>query len=439
MDNIQLLILLAAFLMVIIVIFLFRSRGRSNQGVPLSMINQQYVPKEIYMKLEEEMDEKEKIIEEKGEAILDLNRDLAYSRESLKNLNEKLEKEREEVLKIQERFKNEFENLANRLLDEKSKKFTEMNEKNLSKIISPFKEKLTDFKKEVENMYKDESKEVISLKLEIRNLMELNKQVSKDADNLAKALKGDPKVQGDWGEIRLEMVLEKAGLEKNIHYRTQEVFTDEENRKKRPDYIINLPENKHVIIDSKVSLTAYERYFNTEDMKDRENSLKEHLKSISEHISGLKEKNYQSLYQINSPDYILLYMPIESALIIALKANPKIMEEALEKNIVFVTTSTLLATLKTISYIWKQENQKKNVAEIARQGGALYDKFANFVTDLKNLGDKLEGARSSYESAMNKLVSGGKKGDTIIGRIKNLKKLGASSTKSLPEDLGEND
>ncbi|MEN8153275.1 MAG: DNA recombination protein RmuC [Acidobacteriota bacterium] len=436
MDNIQILILFAAFLLIIIVILLFRSRN--NQGVPLSMINQQYVPKDIYEKLEKELDEKEQIIEEKGNSILLLNRDLAYSRESLKNLNEKLEKERKELLKIQERFKNEFENLANRLLDEKSKRFTELNEKNLSKIISPFKEKLTDFKKEVENMYKEESKEVISLKIEIKNLMDLNRQVSRDADNLARALKGDPKVQGDWGEVKLEMVLEKAGLEKNIHYRTQEVFTDEENRKKRPDYIINLPENKHVIIDSKVSLTAYERYFNTEDIKEKENSLKEHLKSISDHISGLKGKNYQNLYQINSPDYILLYMPIESALILALKANPKILEEALEKNIVFVTTSTLLATLKTISYLWKQENQKKNVVEIARQGGALYDKFVNFVTDLKSVGDKLEGARSSYESAMNKLVSGGKKGDTIIGRIQNLKKLGASSTKVLPEDIGEN-
>ena len=437
MDNIQILILLAVFLVVIIVILLFKAKN--NQGIPLFMINQQYVPKDIYKKLEEEMCEKEKIIEEKGETILSLNRDLAYGRESLKNLTEKLDKEREEVLKIQEKFRNEFENLANRLLDEKSKKFTEMNEKNLSKIISPFKEKLTDFKREVENMYKDESKEVISLKLEIKNLMELNRQVSRDADNLAKALKGDPKVQGDWGEIRLEMVLEKAGLEKNIHYRTQEVFTDEENRKKRPDYIINLPENKHVIIDSKVSLTAYERYFNTEDIKEKENALKEHLKSISDHISGLKEKNYQNLYEINSPDYILLYMPIESALVLAVKANPKILEEALGKNIVFVTTSTLLATLKTISYLWKQENQKKNVVEIARQGGALYDKFVNFVTDLKGVGDKLEGARSSYESAMNKLVSGGKKGDTIIGRIRNLKKLCAKPQKSLPDDLGEND
>jgi len=438
MGNTELMIILGGLLVIIFLLVLKIAGGKST-GVSSSQILKDYVPREIYTKLEEELKSKERILSEKGEMILNLNNDLTSIRESFRNVKERLENDKKEMGELQKKFQTEFENVANRILDDKSRKFIEINEQNISKIIFPFRDKLSDFKKDIENLYKDESREVISLKGEIKSLMDLNRQVSRDADNLAKALKGDSKLQGDWGELSLERVLEKAGLEENIHYTKQDVFTADDNRKQRPDFIIHLPEGKHVIIDSKVSLTAYERYFNTEDQVERERFLKDHMKSITEHISGLSKKNYQNLYEINSPDYILMYMPLESALVLALKNDQKIVEDALERNIVFVTTSTLLATLKTVSYLWKHEKQKKNVSEIARQGGALYDKFVNFVSDLENIGDKLDIARSSYDSAMNKLVTGGKKGDTILGRIEKLKELGARTTKSVSEKLPDSD
>jgi len=433
MGNSEFIIILGGLLVIIFSLVLKMIVRKPDE------ILKDYVPREMYSKIELALKNKERLLDEKGKIILELNNNLSSIRESFKNIKERFENEKSEMHRLQEKFKIEFENLANRLLDAKSKKFTEINEQNISRIITPFRDKLVDFKKDIETIHKEESREVISLKAEIKSLMELNLKVSKDAGNLAKALKGDSKLQGDWGEISLERVLEKAGLEKKIHYSKQEVFTSEENKKRRPDFIIHLPEGKDVIIDSKVSLTAYEKYFNTEDQAEKKSFLKDHVKSIKEHISGLSKKNYQNLYSINSPDYILMYMPIESALVLALNHDNKMVEDALEKNIVFVTTPTLLATLKTISYLWKHENQKKNVSEIARQGGALYDKFVNFVADLENIGEKLEIARSSYESAMNKLVSGGKKGDTIVGRIQNLKKLGAKTTKEISEKIYELD
>ncbi len=435
MPEIYWIILISSAIILFLLLILFRQKNTkeiSSNGLDLL---QGYVSREIYNNARNEIEKKDKIISENNELILRLNRRLIAAEESNKNLREKIETEKRELENLQKQFTEKFENIASKLFDEKSRKFTELNEKKISGIIAPFKERLTEFKNEVESLYKEESKEVISLKVEIKNLVALNQQISKDADNLTKALKGDPKVQGDWGEVRLEMVLEKAGLEKNIHYRKQEVFTDSDSRKKRPDFIINLPENRNIIIDSKVSLTAYERYFNTEDEKERATYLKEHLKSISDHISDLSKKNYQSLYEINSPDYILMFMPLESALILALKENPKILEDALDRNIVFVTTSTLLATLRTVSYLWKHEKQKKNVNEIARQGGALYDKFVNFLSDLNTLGEKLDSAKSSYNAAMNKLSTGGKRGDTIIGRVEKLKELGANASKSIPENF----
>jgi len=438
MGNTELLII-AGGLLLLTVVLVFKLAGRRDSGISSDRLLKDYVPREIYGKLELENRQKEQLLQEKGEIIIGLNNDLTAARESLRNLKERMEREKEELNGLREKFSVEFENLANRLLDEKSKKFTRINEENISKIIFPFRDKLSDLKRDIETLHKEENREVISLKTEIKSLMELNRQVSRDADNLAKALKGDSKLQGDWGEISLERVLEKAGLEEGIHYTKQDVFTGDDKRKKRPDFIIHLPEEKHVVIDSKVSLTAYEKYFNTGEEKEKAVYLKEHIKSISDHISGLSKKNYQNLYPINSPDYILMYMPIESALVLALKHDQKIVEDALERNIVFVTTSTLLATLKTVSYLWKHEKQKKYVTEIARQGGALYDKFANFVTDLENIGEKLDTAKSSYDAAMNKLVSGGKKGDTILGRIENLKKLGARTTKEISGKLNKGD
>ncbi len=438
MGTTELMIILGGLLIIIIILILKIASGRTA-GISSGQILKDYVPREIYTKLEADLKGKEGLLSEKAEIIIKLNNDLSMARESFRNIKERMENEKKEMETLREKFSTEFENMANRLLDEKSRKFVRINEESISKIIFPFRDRLTDLKSDIENLHREESREVISLKTEIKSLMELNRQVSRDADNLAKALKGDSKLQGDWGEISLERVLEKAGLEENVHYTKQDVFSDDVKRKKRPDFIIHLPEEKHVIIDSKVSLTAYEKYFNTENNEDKERYLKDHIKSITEHISGLSKKNYQNLYGINSPDYILMYMPLESALVLALRHDQKIVEDALEKNIVFVTTSTLLATLKTVSYLWKHEKQKKNVSEIARQGGALYDKFVNFITDLENIGEKLDTAKTSYDSAMNKLISGGKKGDTILGRIENLKKLGARTSKEISGKLDKRD
>jgi len=265
----------------------------------------------------------------------------------------------------------------------------------------------------------------------------LNLQLSGDAQNLASALKGDSKTQGDWGEFQLELLLEKAGLLKGTHYYTQPSFKDENGSDKRPDFIIQLPEGKHLIVDSKVSLTAYEKYFNAEDASKKSKFLKEHVDSIRGHIKDLSGKNYQHLYQINSPDYLLLFVPIEPAFAAALLHDSKLFLYALDNNIVIVTTSTLLATMRTVSYIWRQERQKKNVLEIARQSGLLYDKFVGFVEDLQDMGQRLDQAQASYHGAMNKLSDSKKYGDTLIGRAEKIKELGAKATKSLPEEFLE--
>ena len=271
-----------------------------------------------------------------------------------------------------------------------------------------------------------------ALKQQLEGLKDLNQQMSKEAVNLANALKGDSKAQGDWGEIQLEIVLEKAGLSKDIHYSTQGGYRDEDGNLKKPDFIINLPDNKHLIVDSKVSLTAYEGYFSGEDDALKEISLKKHLQSIKKHIKELSEKQYTELYGINAPDYVLMFVPIEAALLLAFNENNKLYLEAFDKNVVLVSTSTLLATLSTVSSIWKQEDQKRNVIEIARQAGALYDKFVGLVTDLTSVGKKIDDAKKDYSTAMNKLVDG--RGN-LITSVEKIKKLGAKAKKSIPEQI----
>ncbi len=281
----------------------------------------------------------------------------------------------------------------------------------------------------------ENTKQRITLSEEIRHLRHLNEQLSQDANQLVSALKGDSKFQGDWGEFQLEVLLEKSGLEKGIHFVTQSSFKDNAGRQKRPDFIINLPENKNLIIDSKVSLKAYEAYFNCEVEEEQATYLKAHLDSLRSHIRDLSSKNYQRLYQINSPDYLLMFVPIEPALSLALQEDKSLFLDALDRNIVIVTSSTLLATMRTVSYIWKQDKQKKSVLEIARQSGLLYDKFVGFVTDLQEIGKKLDDARGAYDGAMNKLHTSKKYGDTILGRAKRIKELGANASKELPSDL----
>ena len=340
-------------------------------------------------------------------------------------LEKKLE-DQEEKLRIQ------FENLANKILDKKSDKFTEQNKKNLDLLLNPLHKKIESFEKKVETSQKESVGMHAALKQQLEGLKDLNQQMSKEAINLTKALKGDSKSQGDWGEIQLEIILEKAGLSNGIHFTSQGGYRDENENLKKPDFIINLPDNKHLIVDSKVSLTAYEGYFSSENKEDKDNHLKKHIASIRKHIKELSEKQYTELYGINTPDYVLMFVPIEAALLIAFNENNKLYLEAFDKNVVLVSTSTLLATLSTVSSIWKQEDQKRNVIEIARQAGALYDKFVGLVEDLTGVGKKLESAKNDYSSAMNKLVDG--RGN-LIASVEKIKKLGAKAKKSIPEQI----
>lgn len=363
----------------------------------------------------------EKIRKEKESLIIELTERSS----ELKNVEKKFQ-EQEEELRVR------FKNLANDILDNTSAKFAKQNKDNLDLLLNPLQKKIESFEKKVGDSQKDSISMHSALKQQLRDLNDLNQQMSKEAINLTNALKGDSKAQGDWGEIQLEILLEKAGLSKGVHYTTQGGFRDEEGNLKKPDFIINLPDNKHLIIDSKVSLTAYEGYYSAEDEVDKKENLKKHINSIRKHIKELGEKEYTDLYGINAPDYVLMFVPIEAALLIAFNENNKLYLEAFDKNVVLVSTSTLLATLSTVSSIWKQEDQKKNVMEIARQAGALYDKFVGLVTDLTGVGKKIDAAKSDYTAAMNKLVEG--RGN-LVNSVEKIKILGAKTKKSLPEQI----
>lgn len=396
---------------------------------------------EKYVLLELHENAKTQIIELKKE-LIDYHKDyervsnaLAAKEQFSENLHQKLREQKVELEQMQQRLTTEFENIANKLLEEKSQKFTTQNQENLKTVLQPLKEKIKAFEERVERTYIDETKDRISLKEEIVKLRELNMQLSSDASQLASALKGDSKTQGDWGEYRLEMLLERAGLSKDIHFKTQLSFKDTEGKDKRPDFIINLPEDKQLVVDSKVSLTAYESYYNADNEEDRKHYLKAHIASIRKHLKDLNSKKYEQLYQINTPDYLIMFVPIEPAFAIAVQEDKNLFLEALDKNIVIVTTSTLLATMRTVAYIWKQENQKSHVLEIAKQSGLLYDKFCLFVDDLQEIGKRLNNAQVAYQGAMNKLTESKKFGDTLVGRAERIKALGANASKSLPKEL----
>lgn len=361
--------------------------------------------------------------------LIGLKSQLAAQNESLQQL---LDSQKEEIVKIQEEAKLQFENLANKILEEKTLKFTEQNQQNLKNILNPLQEKITDFEKKVENTHKESIDYHAALRQQILGLKEMNLQMSKETLNLTKALKGDSKIQGNWGELVLERVLEKSGLEKGREYEIQKSFTTEEGNRVQPDVIINLPDGKKMIVDSKVSLTAYEKYINEEDDEQKNNFLKEHVNSLKRHVEQLGSKNYQHLYQMESPDFVLLFIPIEPAFAIALNEDTQLYNKAFERNIVIVTPSTLLATLRTIDSMWTNQKQQENAYEIARQAGALYDKFDGFVTDLVKIGKKMDEAKTEYEGAMNKLVDG--KGN-LITSVQKLKIMGAKAKKSLPDAI----
>jgi DNA recombination protein RmuC len=333
------------------------------------------------------------------------------------------------LLQAKEALTDQFRNLANQIFEEKSAKFVQQNQANLDVLLKPLGERLKEFQTKVEETYDKESKQRFSLQSEIAKLVVLNNKISEDAENLTNALKGESKTQGNWGELVLERVLEASGLQKGREYDVQVSISNDEGGRAQPDVIVRLPESKHVIIDSKVSLTAYEEYSAADDDDARAKALTRHIESMRRHVAGLAEKNYQSLYGIRSLDFVLMFMPIEPAFILAFQADRDLFSDAFGKNIMIVGPSTLLISLKTIASIWRYEYQNRNAQELARHCAALYDKFVGFVADLEDIGKKIEAAEKSYTNAFGKLKSG--KGN-LVRQVERIRHLGVKPGKELP-------
>ena len=327
---------------------------------------------------------------------------------------------------------DQFKNLANEILEEKSRRFAEQNQQNLDTLLKPLQEKLTDFRKQVDETYQSEARERFALKQEVEKLAGLNLRMTDETRALTNALKGESKTQGDWGELVLETILENSGLRKGEEYLVQDTQTISDGSRLQPDVVIRLPESKHLVIDSKVSITAYTRYMQSDDEDVKISELNSHVLSIKQHIQGLSAKNYQDLYGVGSIDFVLMFIPIEPAFLAAMRHAPEIYQDALKKNIVIVCPSTLLATVRTVAHLWRQEQQNRNAQEIARQCAALYDKFVGFVEDLDKVGQRLEQAQVSYSDAVGKLKTG--RGN-LIRTAENVKKLGVKPNKSLPSKL----
>ncbi|PXY44264.1 DNA recombination protein RmuC [Flavobacterium hydrophilum] len=372
--------------------------------------------------------EKENIRNEKDSLAIQLSK----KEVDFENLWERHKEQKAEITALQEKFTKEFENLANKILEEKSAKFTEQNSVNMKNILLPLQDKIQGFEQKVEQTHKESIDYHAALRQQILGLSEMNVQMSKETLNLTKALKGDSKMQGNWGELVLERVLEKSGLEKGREYEVQQSFTNADGNRVFPDVVINLPDGKKMIVDSKVSLTAYEKWVNEEEEILKSDYLKEHVNSLKRHVEQLGSKNYHDLYQIESPDFVLLFIPIEPAFAIALNEDSALYNKAFARNIVIVTPTTLLATLRTIDSMWANQKQQENAFEIARQAGALYDKFEGFVSDLLKIGNKIKDTKTEYENAMNKLVDG--RGN-LISSVEKLRKMGAKAKKALPENI----
>lgn len=369
-------------------------------------------------------------IDQEREKMLELTNSLAGAEADYRNLEEKLEERKEEAQELQKKFTDQFKNLANEIFEEKSKKFTDQNKSNIFDLLKPLGEKIVEFEKRVEETHKDTISRNSALREQLENLQRLNVQMTKEAENLTRALKGDSKTQGAWGEFILESILEKSGLEKDREYSVQESFTTTEGRL-RPDVIIRLPENRHVVIDSKVSLTAYNNFVNSTTEEEKIIALKAHLLSIRQHMKGLHEKKYQNLSE-NGLDFIIMFIPIEPAYILAIQSEKNLYEEALEKRIVFVSPTLLIPSLQLIKNVWKQEYQNRHVLDIASKAGDLYDKFVGFTEDLIGLGRHLDTSKKFYEESMKKLSLGS---GNLVRRTEELKKLGAKANKSIDAKL----
>lgn len=412
--------------------FYARSVFSRQQGIPLEQFNEADKERAVlFEKLKEARESFQKLQEdfnERQKRILELTSTLATEESQRKNLSEKLTDQKLELEKLHLKMQEQFENIASKIVFDNSQRIQQQHKEKLDDILNPLKEKIEKFENKVDQTHKENVRENQSLKEQLALLQKLNQTIGEEAKNLTTALKGQTKSQGTWGELILEKVLEKSGLVKGREYIVQESMVNESGRRMQPDVVVNLPDQKHVIIDSKVSLTAYERYCSVDNELEKTQALKEHMISIRKHIRELSDKNYQHLYEVNALDFVLLFIPVEPAFSVAVESDFELFNEAFERNIVLVTTSTLLATLRTIASIWRVEYQSRNAMEIAKQGGALYDKFVNLIHELMDLGKKMKDSQKAYEETMVKLTGHG----NLVTRVENIKKLGAKTTKVMP-------
>ncbi len=374
-------------------------------------------------------------IRQKEKSVLQLSTDFAAKSRDFENLTKKLADQKADLDLIREKFADGFKNLANEILLEKSRVFTEQNKTNLDQLLRPLHDKLKDFEKKVEEVYDKEAQQRFSLKEEVTKLAELNQQVSLETQNLTKALKGESKTQGNWGEMILESILEKSGLVREREYFVQKSFTSDDGSRLQPDVVVCYPGDKNVLIDAKVSLLAYEKYTSSTNNQDQEQAMKNHLNSVKRHIDELSSKNYQHIYGLNALDFVMMFLPVEPAFMLAIRHQPGLWNYAYEKGIILTGPTNLFAALKMISALWQQEYQSRNVIEIAVQSGKLYDKFVGLVNDLTEIGNKLTAVQKLHAEAMNKLASG--KGN-LVSKVENIRKLGARVSKEIPKAITNN-
>ena len=443
----EILFLFAGIALGFIVSFLILKSGKQKQRSDfekqMQANEQQFTQQKFELEKENSLfeDRNQTLLKEKEELLRQIqllrtengiqSQQLARAEADFSNLQQKLDSQKKEMETLQQKFTTEFENIATKILKQNTIEFSASNQKNIIELLSPLKEKIQVFEKKVEDTYEKGLKDQTDLKAELKKLHDLNLKISDEANNLTKALKGDVKKQGNWGEVILERILERSGLTEGREYTKQESVLSENRQRFQPDVVIHLPDQKHIVVDSKVSLVAYERLVNVADEKDRSAFVKEHLLSVRSHIKILSEKHYQHSPNFNSPDFVLLFVPIESSFSIAVQEDQDLFSYAWDNKVVIVSPSTLLATLRTIASIWQQENQTRNALEIARQSGALYDKFVAFIADMESIGKSIESTRKTYDQAANKLYSGT---GNLVKRAENIRKLGAKTTKELPSE-----
>lgn len=405
---------------------------KANAALQAQLTAQQQEQQRISENAQREKQQQQQLAQQASDKVAELSGKLGSLEAELQEKEKRLAEQKTELESLQKKLTAEFENLANRIFEDKSQKFAEQNKTSLDDLLKPLGEKIKDFEKKVNDVYVNETRERASLKEQLVQLHQLNQQMSQDAQNLTRALKGESKTQGSWGEMILESILEKSGLINGNEYIVQPSFISEDGRRQFPDVLINLPEEKHIIIDSKVTLTGWERYSSAANDNEKAIFLREHLDSIRRHIRGLSEKRYQDIPHLRTPDYVLLFMHNEPAFNLAMQTDPELFNFAFEYNVLVVTPTTLLATLRLVAQIWRQEKQNRNVIRIADEAEKMYDKFVGFVEELKEVGKKIDDSKKSYDTALKRLSEG--RGN-VIGKIESLKKLGLKVNKQIPQDI----